>query len=40
MREQSKDITKIQFDKQVGFIGVEYRNIGEELLNGLRVIQR
>lgn len=37
---QSKKITKVQFIELMSFIGVSYRNIGEELLNGLEMTKR
>jgi hypothetical protein len=30
-KDQSKDITKVQFDEPMSFIGVTYGNMGERL---------
>lgn len=37
--EQSMDITKVQLDEPVSFIGVAYRNMNEELLSGAEITQ-
>lgn len=38
--DKVKKITKVQFIELMSFIGVSYRNIGEELLKGLEMTKR
>ena len=38
--DQSTDTTKVQLGEPMSFIGVTYRNMGEELLIGTEMTQR
>lgn len=35
--DKIKNTTKVQFDEPMSFIGVSYKNMGEELLKGLEM---